>query len=63
MIEFSRGEVVQPVRQFVPVPGHNAIIAAMPAVGRAMAVRVVTLYNDNTGTGVPTHQGRDSRFR
>jgi thiomorpholine-carboxylate dehydrogenase len=56
MMSFSAGEVEQPVRQMVPVPGHDAIIAAMPAVGEAMAVKVVTLYHDNAGTGVPTHQ-------
>jgi ornithine cyclodeaminase/alanine dehydrogenase-like protein (mu-crystallin family) len=56
MISFSAGEVAQPVRQMVPVPGHNAIIAAMPAVGEAMAVKVVTLYHDNAGTDLPTHQ-------
>lgn len=56
MIEFSAGNVAQPVRQIVPVPGHDAIIAAMPAVGEAMAVKVVTLYHDNAGTDIPTHQ-------
>ncbi|MGK0171392.1 MAG: ornithine cyclodeaminase/alanine dehydrogenase-like protein (mu-crystallin family) [Gammaproteobacteria bacterium] len=56
MISFSAGEVAQPVRQMIPVPGQNAIIAAMPAVGEAMAVKVVTLYHDNAGTELPTHQ-------
>jgi thiomorpholine-carboxylate dehydrogenase len=56
MIEFSAGEVEQPVRQMVPVPGHDAIIAAMPAVGQAMAVKIVTLYHGNAGTDIPTHQ-------
>ena len=56
MISFSAGRVAQPVRQMVPVPGHDAIIAAMPAVGDAMAVKVVTLYHDNAGTDFPTHQ-------
>ena len=56
MISFSAGRVAQPTRQMVPVPGRDAIIAAMPAVGDAMAVKVVTLYHDNAGTGVPTHQ-------
>ena len=56
MISFSAGEVAQPVRQMVPVPGKDAIIAAMPAVGEAMAVKVVTLYHDNAGTDLPTHQ-------
>ena len=56
MVSFSAGEVEQPVRQMVPVPGHDAIIAAMPAVGEAMAVKVVTLYHENAGTDIPTHQ-------
>ena len=56
MIDFSAGVVEQPVRQMVPVPGHDAIIAAMPAVGEAMAVKVVTLYHSNAGTDIPTHQ-------
>ncbi len=54
--EFSTGKVAQPVRQIVPVPGHDAIIAAMPAVGAAMAVKIVTLYHANAGTDIPTHQ-------
>ncbi len=56
MVDFSAGRVEQPVRQMVPVPGHDAIIAAMPAVGEAMAVKVVTLYHGNAGTSIPTHQ-------
>lgn len=56
MISFSAGEVAQPVRQIVPIPGEDAIIAAMPAVGEAMAVKVVTLYHSNAGTELPTHQ-------
>lgn len=56
MIAFSAGQVEQPVRQMVSVPGHDAIIAAMPAVGEAMAVKIVTLYHDNAGTALPTHQ-------
>jgi thiomorpholine-carboxylate dehydrogenase len=56
MVAFSAGEVAQPVRQMVPVPGEDAIIAAMPAVGEAMAVKVVTLYHSNAGTDMPTHQ-------
>lgn len=56
MSAFSEGRVEQPVRQMVPVPGRDAIIAAMPAVGDAMAVKVVTLYHENAGTEYPTHQ-------
>lgn len=53
---FSCGRVAQPVRQMVKVPDRNAIIAAMPAVGDSMAVKVVTVYHDNAGTHLPTHQ-------
>ncbi|MEM7168614.1 MAG: ornithine cyclodeaminase family protein [Pseudomonadota bacterium] len=56
MIAFSTGKVAQPVRQMVSVPGEDGIIAAMPAVGEAMAVKVVTLYHSNAGTDIPTHQ-------
>jgi ornithine cyclodeaminase/alanine dehydrogenase-like protein (mu-crystallin family) len=56
LISLSAGEVQQPVRQMVPVPGKDAIIAAMPAVGEAMAVKVVTLFHGNAGTDLPTHQ-------
>lgn len=56
LISLSAGEVEQPVRQMVPVPGRDAIIAAMPAVGEAMAVKVVTLFHGNAGTALPTHQ-------
>lgn len=56
LVSLSAGEVEQPVRQMVPVPGKDAIIAAMPAVGEAMAVKVVTLFHDNAGTDLPTHQ-------
>ncbi|MCY4239202.1 MAG: ornithine cyclodeaminase family protein [Rhodospirillaceae bacterium] len=60
MVAFSAGEVQQPVRQMIPVPGKSAIMAAMPAVGGgkidAMGVKVVTVFHDNAGTDLPTHQ-------
>ena len=56
MIAFSAGRVVQPVRQMLPVPGRDAFMGAMPAIGEAMAVKVVTLFHGNAGTDIPTHQ-------
>ena len=56
MIAFSAGEVVQPVRQMLPVPGKDAFMGAMPAIGEAMAVKIVTLFHGNAGTDIPTHQ-------
>ena len=57
LTEFSAGKVAQPVRQIVRVPGKDAFFAAMPAVGSAMAVKIVTLFHGNAGTDMPTHQG------
>lgn len=56
MIALSAGRVEQPVRQMVPVPGENGIIAAMPAASDAVGVKVVTLFHDNGALGLPTHQ-------
>ena len=56
MIQFSAGQVAQPVRRIIPVPGRDGFIAAMPAIGDAMAVKIVTLYHSNAGTDRPTHQ-------
>ena len=68
MTAFSAGRVGQPVRQMIPVPGANAFMGAMPAIGpkiegavegapgEAMGVKVVTLFQGNAGTDVPTHQ-------
>ena len=56
MCALSSGEVAQPLRQMVPVPGHDAFLGTMPAAGNAMAVKVVTFYHGNAGTEFPTHQ-------
>jgi ornithine cyclodeaminase/alanine dehydrogenase-like protein (mu-crystallin family) len=45
------------VRQITPVPGEDGFIASMPAVGQAMAVKIVTLYHSNARMDLPTHQG------
>jgi ornithine cyclodeaminase/alanine dehydrogenase-like protein (mu-crystallin family) len=57
LTEFSAGKVAQPVRQIIQVPGKDAFLATMPAVGSAMAVKIVTFFQGNAGTGLPTHQG------
>lgn len=56
MCALSSGQVAQPLRQMVPVPGHDAFFGTMPAAGSAIAVKVVTFYHGNAGTDVPTHQ-------
>ena len=56
MCALSSGQVAQPLRQMVSVPGHDAFFGTMPAAGSAMAVKAVTFYPANAGAGIPTHQ-------
>jgi thiomorpholine-carboxylate dehydrogenase len=56
MCALSSGQVAQPLRQMVAVPGHDAFFGTMPAAGSAIAVKVVTFYHGNAGTDMPTHQ-------
>ena len=46
LIAFSAGDVVQPVRQFVPVEEHDGFFGLMPAVSDSMGVKLVTFYPD-----------------
>lgn len=52
---YSDGAVVQPDRQLLEVPPHGGFFAAMPAVGDAMGVKLVTFYPGNAARGIPTH--------
>jgi thiomorpholine-carboxylate dehydrogenase len=54
LIAFSKGEVVQPVRQFVPVEEHDGFFGMMPAVSDAMGVKI-TFYPENQEKGIHTH--------
>jgi thiomorpholine-carboxylate dehydrogenase len=55
LIAFSKGDVVQPVRQFVPVEEHDGFFGLMPAVSEAMGVKLVTFYPGNQEKGLHTH--------
>jgi thiomorpholine-carboxylate dehydrogenase len=58
LADFSTGKVVQPVRSILPVEEHHGFLGIMPAVYRdVMGAKLVTLYPDNAGTALPTHQG------
>ncbi len=58
LADFSSGKVVQPVRTILPVAAHNGFFGVMPAVyGDIMGAKLVTLYPENAGTELPTHQG------
>lgn len=55
LMAFSAGDVVQPVRQFVPVEEHEGFFGLMPAVADAMGVKLVTFYPENQAKGIHTH--------
>lgn len=57
MIDLSHGRVAQPVRQVIQVPGHEGVLAAMPAAGtRVLGAKLVTVYPGNDAVGRHTHQ-------
>ena len=53
---FSAGEVVQPVRNMIPVERAKGFFGIMPAVGQAaMGTKLVTFYPENTAKGIESH--------
>ena len=53
---FSRGRVIQPVRNILTIEEGKRYVAAMPAVTEeAMGAKLVSFYPGNAGSGVPTH--------
>lgn len=54
---FSRGEVIQPVRNVLTIEEGCRYLGIMPAVaGDVMGVKVVTFYPVNAEARLPTHQ-------
>lgn len=61
---FSRGRVVQPVRDMLTIEEGRRYFAAMPAVAeKAMGAKLVSFYPANAGTGVATHHAMIVLFR
>jgi alanine dehydrogenase len=57
--EFSAGGASMPTRIAALVPQRDALLAAMPAYlpsAEALTAKLVTLFPENTGTALPTHQ-------
>jgi ornithine cyclodeaminase/alanine dehydrogenase-like protein (mu-crystallin family) len=62
--DFSSGSVVQPVRGILPVESGHGFFGIMPAVhGDVFGAKLVTLFPQNAGTALPTHQGIIVLFR
>jgi thiomorpholine-carboxylate dehydrogenase len=53
---FSRGRVIQPVRNILTIEEGKRYVAAMPAITEeAMGAKLVSFYPGNAGSGVHTH--------
>jgi ornithine cyclodeaminase/alanine dehydrogenase-like protein (mu-crystallin family) len=56
LIEFSAGQVTQPVRQIVVIPGESGFFGLMPAVrGDLIGTKLVSAYSGNSLLGIHTH--------
>ncbi|MBV9271115.1 MAG: ornithine cyclodeaminase family protein [Candidatus Eremiobacteraeota bacterium] len=56
LAQFSRGEILQPVRSILPVEEGRRYVGIMPAAASDyVGVKVVSAYPGNAGTSIPTH--------
>jgi len=55
LVAYSEGRVSQPDRKIIPVEAHGGFFGAMPAVGEAVGLKIVTFYPGNADRGLPTH--------
>lgn len=56
LIEFSSGQVIQPVRQVISVDPPGGFYGIMPArTPQALGEKIVTFYPPNAARGIPTH--------
>jgi len=54
------GECTQPLRSVLRVPGSNGLLGMMPGFAPAigvMGIKVISVFNDNSTAGLPSHQG------
>jgi thiomorpholine-carboxylate dehydrogenase len=56
LIRFSRGNVIQPVRNLIEIEADRRYLGVMPVIEEhAMGLKLVSFYPGNAGTAVPTH--------
>lgn len=61
---FSRGKVLQPVRQMLTIEERKRYLGIMPAVAEdVMGAKLLSFYPGNAGTGVSTHLAMILLFR
>lgn len=60
LASLARGEVIHPLRPVVPVPDTKNAFAVMPAFSSALhafGTKVISVFPDNHGTDLDSHQG------
>jgi thiomorpholine-carboxylate dehydrogenase len=56
LIDFSAGEVTQPVRSVIKIDPPGGFLGIMPALTpEGLGLKAVTFYPSNTDRGIPTH--------
>jgi ornithine cyclodeaminase/alanine dehydrogenase-like protein (mu-crystallin family) len=55
LIDFSIGNVVQPVRSVISVDPPGGFFGLMPALSDGLGLKIVTFYPSNAERGLPTH--------
>ena len=64
LVAFSRGRVIQPMRNMITIEEGKRYLGVMPAVADdAMGAKLVSFYPGNAGTSVPTHLAMILLFR
>jgi ornithine cyclodeaminase len=65
LASLSRGEVILPLRPVIRIPGSSNAFAVMPAYSAdlaASAAKLISVYPDNHGTALDSHQGMVALF-
>jgi thiomorpholine-carboxylate dehydrogenase len=63
LIALSQGKVQQPVRSVLPIPEHHGLWGLMPVVWKdVMAIKLVTVFEQNAAHNLPTHQASIQLF-
>jgi ornithine cyclodeaminase/alanine dehydrogenase-like protein (mu-crystallin family) len=64
LAEFSRGALMQPVREVLTIEERRRYLGIMPAVvGDVMGLKLVTFYPANADTAIPTHNATILLYR
>jgi ornithine cyclodeaminase len=60
LTELAYGKAINPLRQIVQLPGKRGLLAIMPGYVEAidtMGVKVISIFHQNKGTELDSHQG------